>query len=47
MGLSLEFVENRGTIAVGRADRDVFKSTCSKWDEWDQHAPWAQEDSGI
>ncbi|KAI1288298.1 laccase-1 [Xylaria venustula] len=47
MGLSLEFVENRGSISLGRDDREVFDRTCAAWGDWDRQSPWAQEDSGI
>jgi hypothetical protein len=47
MGLSFEFLESRGSISMSQSDRDVFDSTCSAWSEWNQYAPWPQEDSGI
>ncbi|KAK3299649.1 putative extracellular dihydrogeodin oxidase/laccase [Chaetomium fimeti] len=49
-GLSLEFVERRGSISVQGQDRKVFDETCQAWDRWESQSggpPFPQLDSGI
>lgn len=47
-GLSLEFVEQKGSISLETKDREIFDRTCAAWDQWAQQGvPWQQEDSGI
>ncbi|KAL8329973.1 hypothetical protein RB597_005326 [Gaeumannomyces tritici] len=46
-GLSLEFVESQGRIALGMPDHHVFQQTCREWDAVRNKMPFPQHDSGI
>ncbi|TLS24808.1 hypothetical protein PpBr36_08867 [Pyricularia pennisetigena] len=46
-GLSMNFVESQGSIALGMADENIFNQTCSDWSAVKDSMPFHQDDSGI